>query len=99
MRQVILLTDGDTNRQYHDHDALIADYADKHIPVSTIRIGPDLANLRLLEDFAQATGGIFYRVEDIEKLPQLLVAAHAPRDGSRSAGAGPARVPRALARS
>ncbi len=73
VRQVILITDGDTNRQYHDHDALIADYADKHIPVSTIRIGPDLANLRLLEDFAQATGGIFYRVEDIEKLPQLLV--------------------------
>jgi Mg-chelatase subunit ChlD len=73
VRQVILITDGDTNRQYHDHDALIADYAEKHIPVSTIRIGPDLANLRLLEDFAQATGGVFYRVEDIEKLPQLLV--------------------------
>jgi Mg-chelatase subunit ChlD len=73
VRQVILITDGDTNRQYHDHDALIADFADKHIPVSTIRIGPDLANLRLLEDFAQATGGLFYRVQDIEKLPQLLV--------------------------
>lgn len=73
VRQVILITDGDTNRQYHDHDALITDFADKHIPVSTIRIGPDLANLRLLEDFAQATGGLFYRVEDIEKLPQLLV--------------------------
>jgi Mg-chelatase subunit ChlD len=73
VRQVILITDGDTNRQYHDHDALIADFADKHIPVSTIRIGPDLANLRLLEDFAQATGGLFYRVQDIERLPQLLV--------------------------
>jgi Ca-activated chloride channel homolog len=73
VRQVILITDGDTNRQYHDHDALIADYAEKHIPVSTIRIGPDLANLRLLQDFAQATGGTFYRVEDIERLPQLLV--------------------------
>ena len=73
VRQVILITDGDTNRQYHDHDALIADFANKHIPVSTIRIGPDLANLRLLEDFAQATGGLFYRVQDIERLPQLLV--------------------------
>ncbi len=73
VRQVILITDGDTNRQYHDHDALIAEFADERIPVSTIRIGPDLANLRLLEDFAQATGGLFYRVEDIEKLPQLLV--------------------------
>ena len=73
VRQIFLLTDGDTNRQYHDHDALIADFAEQHIPVSTIRIGPDLANLRLLQDFAQATGGTFYRVQDIEKLPLLLV--------------------------
>ncbi len=73
VRQVILLTDGDTNRQYQDHDALIAEFARQHIPVSTIRIGPDLANLRLLQDFADATGGIFYRVQDIEKLPLLLV--------------------------
>ncbi len=73
VRQVILLTDGDTNRQYHDHDALIAQFSKDHIPVSTIRIGPDLENLRLLQDFAQATGGVFYRVEDIEKLPLLLV--------------------------
>ncbi|HUY28723.1 MAG TPA: VWA domain-containing protein [Candidatus Binataceae bacterium] len=73
VRQVILLTDGDTNRQYHDHDALIAQFAKDRIPVSTIRIGPDLENLRLLKDFAQATGGVFYRVQDIEKLPLLLV--------------------------
>lgn len=73
VRQVILITDGDTNRQYHDHDALISDFANDHIPLSTIRIGPDLANLRLLQDFAQATGGVFYRVQDIEKLPLLLV--------------------------
>ena len=73
VRQIILLTDGDTNRQYHDHDTLIADFANEKIPVSTIRIGPDLANLRLLQDFAQATGGVFYRVQDIEKLPLLLV--------------------------
>src|SRR5262249_34178357 len=50
VRQVILLTDGDTNRQYHDHDELIGDMANNHIPVSTIRIGPDLENLRLLQD-------------------------------------------------
>jgi Ca-activated chloride channel family protein len=73
VRQVFLLTDGDTNRQYHDHDALIADFAAQHIPVSTLRIGPDLQNLQLLQDFAQATGGTFYRVQDIEKLPLLLV--------------------------
>src|SRR5208337_1843507 len=73
VRQIFLLTAGDTNRQYHDHDALIADFAAQHIPVSTLRIGPDLANLRLLQDFAQATGGTFYGVQDIEKLPLLLV--------------------------
>ena len=71
--QVILLTDGDTNRDYHDHDALIASYARDRIPLSTIRIGPDLIDLRLLKDFARATGGTFYRVKNIEKLPQLLV--------------------------
>jgi len=71
--QVILLTDGDTNRQYHDHDQLMADYANEHIPVSTIRIGPDLENLVLLQDFAKETGGVFYRVDDIRKLPMLLV--------------------------
>lgn len=73
VREVILLTDGDTNRQYHDHDQLMADYAKENIPVSTIRIGPDLENLRLLQDFAHNSGGVFYRVEDIRKLPQLLV--------------------------
>jgi Ca-activated chloride channel homolog len=73
VREVILLTDGDTNRQYHDHDQLMTDYARTNIPVSTIRIGPDLENLRLLQDFAHISGGIFYRVEDIKRLPQLLV--------------------------
>ncbi len=57
VREVILLTDGDTNRQYHDHDQLMADFAKQDIPVSTIRIGPDLENLRLLQDFAHNSGG------------------------------------------
>jgi len=73
VHQVILITDGDTNRQYHDHDQLLADFQKEHISVSTIRIGPDLENLRLLQDFARITGGTFYRVEDIRKLPLLLV--------------------------
>ena len=73
VHQVILITDGDTNRQYHDHDQLMADFDKQHISVSTIRIGPDLENLRLLQDFAKNTGGTFYRVEDIRKLPLLLV--------------------------
>ncbi len=86
VREVLLLTDGDTNRQYHDHDALIASYARDKIPVSTIRIGPDLANLNLLQDFAQATGGVFYRVQDIEKLPLLLVGLTRQAMNRRDAG-------------
>jgi hypothetical protein len=86
VRQVFLLTDGDTNRQYHDHDELIADFAREGIPVSTIRIGPDLANLRLLQDFAQATGGTFYRVQDIERLPLLLVGLTREAMNRRKAG-------------
>jgi Mg-chelatase subunit ChlD/uncharacterized membrane protein len=88
VRQVILLTDGDTNREYHDHDTLIDDYRREQIPVSTVRIGPDEANLRLLEDFARATGGTFYRVTDIRKLPQLLVhlSRHTVDRGHRNRG-------------
>ncbi|MGH7933644.1 MAG: VWA domain-containing protein, partial [Candidatus Binataceae bacterium] len=108
VREVILLTDGDTNRQYHDHDQIMGDYAKNQIPVSTIRIGPDLENLRLLQDFARETGGVFYRVEDIKRLPQLLVHLtheaqnykHHERSridfGSRSSilnGIGPADIP------
>ncbi|HEY6421198.1 MAG TPA: VWA domain-containing protein [Candidatus Binataceae bacterium] len=93
VRQVILLTDGDTNRQYHDHDDLIQDFVRQKIPVSTIRIGPDLANLRLLQDFAQESGGVFYRVQDIEKLPLLLVgltreAMNRRKQGRTSVAAG-----------
>ena len=73
MRQVILLTDGDTNRQYHDHDALIAQFPRK--TTSRFRRSGSAPNSRsaVLQDFAQATGGVFYRVQDIEKLPLLLV--------------------------
>jgi Mg-chelatase subunit ChlD/uncharacterized membrane protein len=83
-RQVILLTDGDTNREYHDHDRLMADFARLKIPVSTIRIGPDTENLKLLQDFAAATHGIFYRVDDVSALPELLVRLGRQTMDSRS---------------
>jgi Mg-chelatase subunit ChlD len=84
-RQVILLTDGDTNREYHDHDRLMADFARLKIPVSTIRIGPDTENLKLLQDFADATHGVFYRVDDVSALPELLVRLGRQTTDSRSA--------------
>jgi Mg-chelatase subunit ChlD/uncharacterized membrane protein len=83
-RQVILLTDGDTNREYHDHDRLMAEFARNKIPVSTIRIGPDTENLKLLQDFADLTHGTFYRVDDVSALPELLVRLGRQTTDSRS---------------
>lgn len=72
-KHVILLTDGDTNRSAEGYRDLIARVAADGITVSTIRIGDDLVNLRLLEDISRRTGGQFYHVEDAESLPELML--------------------------
>lgn len=72
-KHVILLTDGDTNRAAADHYPLIAALAKAGISVSTVRIGDDTVNLRLLHDISDRTGGEFYHVENIEALPELLL--------------------------
>jgi Mg-chelatase subunit ChlD len=73
VRHIILLTDGDTNRGAADHDPVIAVLARLGITVTAIRIGQDDVNLELLQKIASATGGRFYYVRDVERLPQLLV--------------------------
>jgi len=57
-KHIVLLTDGDTNRAAADHDPLIADLARAGISVTTIRIGDDDVNLRLLRDISRRTGRI-----------------------------------------
>jgi Ca-activated chloride channel homolog len=80
-RHVILLTDGDTNRAAADHYPLIADLAEAGISVTTIRIGTDDVNLRLLRDISAKTGGEFHHVHDVTVLPDLML-----RDATRALG-------------
>ncbi len=72
-RHVILLTDGDTNRNPADHYPLISALAAAGISVTTIRIGEDVVNVSLLNDISSRTGGNFYHVEDVESLPRLML--------------------------
>jgi len=73
-RHIMLLTDGDTNRAAVEEyrtltDAIAAD----HINVTTVRIGDNTVNLRLLQDISQRTGGEFHYVEDAHELPDLML--------------------------
>lgn len=72
-KHVILLTDGDTNRGAEGYRDLIERVAGEGISVSTIRIGDDMVNLRLLDDISKRTGGQFYHVENAESLPELML--------------------------
>jgi Ca-activated chloride channel homolog len=72
-KHVMLLTDGDTNRGAADHYPLIAELAKAGISVTTIRIGDDAVNLKLLTDISGRTGGQFHHVERLETLPALLL--------------------------
>ena len=74
VRHVILLTDGDTNRNARDHDDLIAALARDDVTVTTIRIGDDTVNLDLLNKISRATGGAFHHVADVQALPQLMIS-------------------------
>ena len=73
-RHIILLTDGDTNRAAPaEYRALIKDLAAEQISVTTIRIGDNTVNLKLLKDISSETGGEFHYVEDAEALPDLML--------------------------
>ncbi len=85
-KHVVLLTDGDTNRGAADHYPLISALAKAGISVTTIRIGDDSANLTLLNDISGRTGGQFYHVQDVERLPELLL-----QDTSQAVGQAPRR--------
>jgi uncharacterized membrane protein len=72
-KHTILLTDGDTNRGAEGHQDVIAALAGDGVSVSTIRIGDDMVNLRLLTDISNRTGGHFYHVDNAETLPELML--------------------------
>ena len=85
-RHVVLLTDGDTNRAAADHYPLIARLAEEGISVTTIRIGDNDVNLRLLRDISQRTGGEFHYVRDVELLPDLMLRDTTQAFGPPSGG-------------
>jgi Mg-chelatase subunit ChlD len=96
VRHIILLTDGDTNRGAADHFQLVQTLARMGITVTTIRIGDDDVNLELLQKISSDTGGRFYHVEDIERLPQLIVSdtrkVEEKQQGEEKAPAGPTEL-------
>jgi Mg-chelatase subunit ChlD len=89
VKHIILLTDGDTNRGSEDHVELIAALSRAEITVTTIRIGDDNANLKLLDAISRGTGGDFHHVEQVQALPQLMI-----RDTQRLMSNSPEREDR-----
>lgn len=73
-RHIVLITDGDTNRaQPEEYRTLTRQLAADQITVTTIRIGDNTVNLRLLQDISANTSGVFHYVEDAARLPELLL--------------------------
>lgn len=58
---IVLLSDGYHNAGVEDPATMITELRDKGISVFTIAVGPDV-DAGLLEDLAQETGGLFYRI-------------------------------------
>ncbi len=81
-RHIVLLTDGDTNRSALDeYRALIGDLAAAKISLTTIRVGDNTVNLRLLQELSERTGGAFHYVRNAQMLPDLML-----RDATRALG-------------
>ncbi len=79
-KHIVLLTDGDTNRAGQgEYRALIKKLARSGISVTTIRIGDNTVNLKLLQSISEGTGGSFHHVENAQMLPDLML-----RDTSRA---------------
>jgi Mg-chelatase subunit ChlD len=73
-RHIILLTDGDTNRAGQgEYAALTREMAAARISVTTIRIGDNKVNLKLLQSISRGTGGTFHHVADVRTLPDLML--------------------------
>ncbi len=79
-KHIVLLTDGDTNRAGRgEYRALVEKLAAAEISVTTIRIGDNTVNLKLLQEISEGTGGSFHHVENAQMLPDLML-----RDTSRA---------------
>ncbi|MEO8601998.1 MAG: VWA domain-containing protein [bacterium] len=73
-RNIMLLTDGDTNRAaVEEYRSLTDRIAADHISVTTVRIGDNTVNLKLLQEISRRTGGEFHYVQDAQALPDLML--------------------------
>ena len=70
---VILLSDGNTEFSYYNKETLLKSYKNANISISTIAIGKWFVNTNLLKEIARRTGGRFYSISDVTKLPKLIV--------------------------
>ena len=87
-RHLILLTDGDTNRSsMEEYEPLIASIAAAGISVTTIRVGDNTVNLKLLREISERSGGQFHYVEDAQTLPDLMLREATRAIGPLSRGA------------
>ncbi|MCR4288962.1 MAG: VWA domain-containing protein, partial [Candidatus Scalindua sp.] len=73
VNHIILLSDGNTKSIYYHYNQMISRFQQAHITVSTIALGTWLVNTTLLEDIAIKTKGQFYQIEDIIRLPRLII--------------------------
>ncbi|MDI6761336.1 MAG: VWA domain-containing protein, partial [Candidatus Brocadiaceae bacterium] len=73
INHAILLSDGNTRSIYYSYEALMDQFKQSQISVSTIAVGGWLVNTRLMKDIADRTGGEFYRLKDIDELPKVVV--------------------------
>jgi Mg-chelatase subunit ChlD len=86
-RHIILITDGDTNRAAPDeYRALVRKIAADKISITTVRIGDNTVNLKLLKDISTGTGGEFHYVDDAQMLPDLMLRETTRALGSATEG-------------
>ncbi|MBI4341120.1 MAG: VWA domain-containing protein [Candidatus Omnitrophica bacterium] len=72
-KHVILLSDGNTPFQKVAYDAMMKQFKDEKMTLSTIGIGPAFVNTDLLQWLAGSTGGSYYLMRRPEELPRLVV--------------------------
>jgi len=72
VKHLVLLTDGNTNVNIAAYRELLAQFRQDRVTLSTMGIGGMMVNVELLQWMAEATGGTFYQLTDLNELPQLM---------------------------
>lgn len=72
VKHLVLLSDGNTNVNVKAYRALLEQFKDQQVSLSTMGIGGVMVNTELLQWMALSTGGTFYQLTDINELPQLM---------------------------